>query len=287
MCCQDRRLRGQTADLTPEMIERFISGEMFESTDKAVLTGGEPTLNKDLLIITALIKEAGIQNIQLQTNARKLKDKAYLEQLLSAGITCFGVSLHGHTSALHEAFTQMPGSFSECIQALTNLREYGYPVSLNCVITSENYTYLGDIAKYVHNGNLASSLQFAFIHIIGNAAKRVNNVVSLSEAGEKVKDVIAGNLGGDLKIYTEAIPFCIMGGHEKAVSELYNDDTEIVVYDITGQKSDFARVRKNHLKSKTEGCAKCLFDSICEGTWSEYQDIFGYGEFVPVKKLER
>ena len=285
LCCQDRRLRGQNTDLSLEALRAILRHEPSENIEKAILTGGEPTLNRDLELIAASIKEKGIKNIQLQTNARKLKDRRYLENLMFSGVTCFGISLHGHTRDLHEAFTQSHGSFDDCIQALINLRECGCPVSLNCVVTMENLKHLGDIAEYVYTERFASSLQFAFIHIIGNAGAHTDKVVRISEAASYVKRIIDGNTDKGLKIYTEAIPFCLMGGCEKAVSELYYDNTEVIIFDVDGNELFFSAARKTKLKHKPESCKKCLFNAICEGTWSEYPIIFGYEEFVPVKSM--
>ena len=85
----------------------------------------------------------------------------------------------------------------------------------------------------------------------------------------------------NLKVFTEAIPFCVMTNYEKNIAELYNNDIDVVVYDFHEKKY----FRDNIFKYKPSSCQKCLFNSICCGTWKEYFEIFGAQEFIPVREF--
>lgn len=277
-CCQDRKLRTIDSELSIDKIQTILEKE--KNISKVVLTGGEATLSKDLEEIVKLIRRKGITNIQLQSNAKKLSAKKYLELLVAAGINSFGISLHGCNASMHEAFTGTEGSFDKVIKALMNLRDFNLPVALNCVITKHNVNNLEDILQFVEKNKFASSIQFAFIHITGKAESEITDYVRISEAAKKIREAISFSKDFGIKIYTEAIPFCLMEGFEKNVSELRNKN-HVITYDFR-ERRDFSELISDKFKSKYPKCKKCLFNSMCDGTWIEYPHIFGYDEFIPV-----
>lgn len=277
-CCQDRKLRRVESELSLNRVKSILDTE--RDIDKVVLTGGEATLSKNIFDIINLIKSMGISNVQLQSNAKKLKSKDYLSELIEAGITSFGISLHGCSKEMHEAFTGTEGSFDEVICALNNLKDYIVPITLNCVLTKYNVNYLKEIVEFVQKNEYATALQFAFIHITGKAESGMSDYVKISEAAAKVKEVLLHSRPERLKIFTEAIPFCLMQGFEKNVSELYSDYST-VTYDYR-ERRDFSKSVRDTFKSKGTNCVKCLFYYMCDGPWIEYPREYGYDEFIPV-----
>ncbi|MDE7251628.1 MAG: radical SAM protein [Acetatifactor sp.] len=284
-CCQERGLRELESCLSKEDVVGILEEELESGIDKIVLTGGEPTMNAQLREIVKVIREKGIRTIQVQTNAQSLANKEYLDGLVKAGVNNFAVSLHGCTEEMHEAFTYTKGSFHQLIHALILIKQYRVPVALNCVITKHNINHLKEIIMFVDNNRFADSLQFAFIHITGKAKEGIRDFVTLSEAAEAVRRALDGIGHCDLQVTTEAIPFCQMYGREKIISELYND-AEIITYDFR-ERRDFTKARHNLFKYKPESCKQCIFDSICEGTWSEYPETYGSDEFIPIRQFRR
>ncbi len=276
-CCQDRQLRSIDSDLNINAVRKILEKE--NNVTKVVLTGGEATLLPELVDIIKLIKAAGIKNIQLQSNAKKLAEKDYLFQIINAGVNAFGISLHGCSQSMHEAFTGTEGSFDAVINALENLKEYSLPVALNCVITKHNVNQLKEIVDFIDDNHYAQSVQFAFIHITGKAENGIDDYVKISAAASQVRSMLQNNMK-KIGIFTEAIPFCLMEGFEKNVSELRSKG-EIVTYDFR-ERRDFSESIEKIFKCKSPLCHKCLFYSMCEGIWTEYPQIYGFDEFKPV-----
>lgn len=283
-CCQNRNLRNINTTLTLESVKQIINKEIKYGIDKVVLTGGEPTVNNELIQISKYISEQGVSNIQLQTNGRKLRDVIFLQEVISSGVNSFGISLHGNNKKIHENFTGSNNSFEDLILGLEQIKRYDIPVSLNCVITKKNISNLRDIIIFVNKNKYAKSIQFAFVHITGKAKNGIADFVSISEAADAIKSAIE-DIDYNITIMTEAIPLCLMYKHEKMVSELYNSD-EIITYDFR-ERREFTSARKNIFKCKSPKCSTCLFNSSCEGTWIEYASFFGFDEFVPVKYFRK
>jgi hypothetical protein len=79
----------------------------------------------------------------------------------------------------------------------------------------------------------------------------------------------------------EAFPFCLMQGYEWAIAE-YNFMPDTTVVDAEYRTENYSDYRWNEGKGKREECRKCLKNSICEGPWKEYPEIYGWDEFIPI-----
>lgn len=289
LCCQQDTIKNELTMLHFDDVVAFLSENLSDECGngqpvKLVLTGGEPTLHPDLIHIVATAREMGCKTIQLQTNATRLSDNLLLEQMLSAGVNNFGISLHGHAAAVHEAFTNTPGSYDKTIRALGLLHEHEANVAVNVVISKLNVDTLPELVTKVGREKLAQSIQLAFIHIIGRAANERNLVAHISQAAKKVRECIEIGRQYNLIVTSEAIPFCLMRGFERQVSELYFRD-EIIVFDRNGTMR-FDQQRKNEFKLKCDRCRECLFYKLCEGPWIEYPEYFGWDEFVPIREFK-
>ena len=81
---------------------------------------------------------------------------------------------------------------------------------------------------------------------------------------------------------TEAIPYCFMSGYEDHIAENIIPPTKI--YDFKSIVENFTEARRNEGKAKGPQCKKCNYDKVCEGSWREYPEKFGWDEFKAVKR---
>jgi radical SAM protein with 4Fe4S-binding SPASM domain len=111
------------------------------------LTGGEPTLHPEFETIVATLHELDI-SFALFTNAR-WRDPARLIAFLQTMPQCRGmlVSLHGSTPASHDAFTCVPGSFTETCANVRRAVAAGLNVTTSTVITGHNWYEVRDIVR--------------------------------------------------------------------------------------------------------------------------------------------
>ena len=83
------------------------------------LTGGEPTLRKDLEALIAAASALGLE-VTLATNAYRL-DPARLDALVAAGVRAFHVSLDADHAAVHDEIRGVPGAFEGTVATLRYL----------------------------------------------------------------------------------------------------------------------------------------------------------------------
>ena len=279
--CVQGKKREQYPDKTTAQIKKEMRSAI-KDCQGIVLTGGEPTIRKDIFELAGYAKKLGFKVIQIQSNGRMFAYRSFCEKIIKAGANEFSPALHGHIAPLHEYLTGAPGSFAQVVGGIKNLKALGQTVITNTVITKSNYRHLPQIAKLLVSLGV-DQYQFAFVHPLGSAAKNLNSIVPRMRLIEPfVKKGLDVGIKAGKTVMTEAIPYCFMSGYEDYVAERIIPDSKI--YDYKKVIEDFTEARRNEGKSKDSQCLKCRYDKICEGPWREYPQNFGWSEFKPVSK---
>jgi radical SAM protein with 4Fe4S-binding SPASM domain len=254
-----------------------------EGYREVVFTGGEPTLHKDILQIVAEAKRIGYKNIQIQTNGRMFYYKDFCTKIINAGMTEFSPAIHGSNSKIHDFLTNSKGSFKETVTGIINVRKISskIPIITNTVITKPNTFDLPNIAKLLVSLKV-TQFQLAFVHILGSAAENSSWLIPKKSVAEPfVKKALDIGISSQIKVMTEAIPYCFMKGYENYVAEEIIPSTKIIDADRTIKSYELYRKKEGKIKS--EKCKKCKFFDKCEGPWKEYPKLFGWHEFIPIK----
>ena len=146
--CHDRGAQnGVVADLAS--LRRDLARGRRQGLRRVVLSGGEPTLHPDYLKIVALARKLGYTHIQTITNGRRFCYPDFLEAAVRSGLDEVTFSLHGHTAALHDRLTRVPGSFVQALAALrAALATPGLIVSVDVVINRLNLPALRRLLEF-------------------------------------------------------------------------------------------------------------------------------------------
>jgi len=282
--CVQGRKREKTPAKDIALLKKNLRDSFLDGCREVVFTGGEPTLHPNFLELVGFAKKIGYQEIQIQTNGRTFFYFDFCKKTVQAGATCFGPSLHGHNEKIHEFLTRARGSFSQTVQGIINLKKLGQRVITNSVITSKNYKHLPKLAQLLVNLGV-DQFQLAFIHLGGEAFDNREWITPMKkEAAPFVKESLEIGIKAGISVMVEAIPPCLMEGHENYISELFIPESK--VFDIDFEIDDYELYRKTEGKVKRQECKKCVFSNVCEGPWKEYPEMFGWDEFVPVVRKE-
>jgi len=253
--------------------------------DGVVFTGGEPTIRKDILDLVKYASNLRFKVIQMQTNGRMFCYGKFCDEIIKAGATEFSPAVHGHRADLHDYLTDSAGSFDQTISGIKNLKARNQMVITNTVVTKSNYRHLPEIAGLLVDLGV-DQFQFAFVHALGRAKNNFASIVPRMALIEPyLKKGLDIGIRAGVKAMTEALPYCIMKGYEDCVAEKIIPRTKI--YDVRGVIDDFTEARKKEGKSRGPLCAACSYYGICEGTWKEYPQNFGWDEFHPLKNKKR
>ncbi len=295
---RDDRERHNSA-MTGERVRWML--ETYRDAEEVCFTSGEPTTRSELPTYVAWAKELGFSRISVITNGRRLSHLPYAAALARAGVGRFYVSVHGHAASVHDGLTRTPGSFEQTVAGLTSvarLKGRGVELHSSTVVTKRNLGALGEIYRFLR-GRGVDQVVFNVLQANGRAdthfdalfppyAEIVARFVALLRGLDEPRAPVF--LVDAPLCTTEAVPdehrgfveryrnFYLDGGHglhadaEGHVTE--GKPRGLVV--LTGQDlADAARAKRAE-------CARCRYDALCDGVWTNYVRRYGWGELAPV-----
>jgi radical SAM protein with 4Fe4S-binding SPASM domain len=124
-------------ELPAESWERMIDRLWDLGIPHIVFTGGEPTLRGDLPELIAYGEQKG-QITGLNTNGRKLKDRAYLQSLVDAGLDHVQITLESHAEDVHDSVVGARGAWKDTVEGLRNALDTRLYVMTNTTLLRAN-----------------------------------------------------------------------------------------------------------------------------------------------------
>lgn len=139
--------------LAGELSTAEVCGIVTQIADLGVMTvtftGGEPTVRPDLPDILEHARRQGLL-LQLLTNATRLTPQ-FLDHLEGLPLTALNVSIYGATTAVYEAMTGVPGSFTQFLNGLTLLASRPLPVTVRMPVTTVNVSEIAACRSLVES----------------------------------------------------------------------------------------------------------------------------------------
>jgi len=136
-------------ELSVEEWKRVIEKLYKAGIPHIVFTGGEPTLYEGLEKLIAHAEKLGIVT-GLNTNGRKLKDRAYLQKLVDAGLDHVQITVESSDREIHNKMTGSD-SFDETIEGLKNCLDTRLYTMTNTTITKLNKDTIEDTVRFLHS----------------------------------------------------------------------------------------------------------------------------------------
>lgn len=262
--CAQGEQRSRAADPGSSHVEEALR-RLAETGARAVaLVGGEPTLHAELPSWIERARQAGFEQIVVQTNGRRLAYSAYARELAAAGVTSVEISTAGPRADIHDFHTRVPGSFRQTLRGMRSARSAGLRVSATLVITRSNFRHLGEhVALAAQQGAHALLLSLAVPR--GSAQSSFARVVPRIEAvTHEIRPAteLANQLG--LPLFARGLPACSMPELVPMPLELLGPRwTELP-----------------HVQGPP--CRACAWQSWCAGLEAAYADRYGFDELDPV-----
>jgi len=169
--------------LKPEEIALVAKVGMEFGIKTVKLTGGEPTLRRDLIQIIKLLKEIGIKEVSMTTNGVLLSNLAY--KLKEAGLDRVNVSLHALDRELFKEITGVD-ALSKVVEGIKVAIDAGLrPVKLNFVVTKKNLSQLDKIIEFAENLGV-DELHLIELHPVGLGKDAFNYHVDLNSVEKAI-----------------------------------------------------------------------------------------------------
>lgn len=220
--CTHCMIEGTMARLTPTegadfdaVLDRQAQSAPWEGI---VLTGAEITLRRDLPDIVARAKAAGFAHVRVQTHGMQLHRAAYLEQLVSAGVDEFFISVTAGSEARHDAITKVAGSWQR-MRAGIDLIETRFPhvaVITNTVITAESVDDLPQVVAAFAGYRCIVQHEFWNFFPMDEVDHKAL-CVPLARLLPPLRDAIAAARRAGRLVEVKHVPECLMGDDRDAL----------------------------------------------------------------------
>jgi radical SAM protein with 4Fe4S-binding SPASM domain len=145
--CYNARPR-QGPELSAGQWKRILDRLWETGIPHVVFTGGEPTLRPDLAELIAHA-EANGQITGINTNGRRLKDPAYLDQLVEAGLDHVQITLESHDPAIHDRMVKAAGAWQDTVAGLRNALAARLYVMTNTTLLRHNASSLAETLAFL------------------------------------------------------------------------------------------------------------------------------------------
>jgi radical SAM protein with 4Fe4S-binding SPASM domain len=136
------------SELKSEQWKRVLERIWELGIPHVVFTGGEPTLRNDLCELIAYGEQIGLIT-GLNTNARRLSDPQFVENLVSAGLDHVQVTVESHNAEIHNQLVQSPNAWKETISGLRNVLDTPLYVMTNTTMLRENSPFLDETLAFL------------------------------------------------------------------------------------------------------------------------------------------
>lgn len=170
-----------TIDETLKIVEVFKD----LGIKKVRLTGGEPLVRNGILDLIKGIKDMGIEEICMTTNAIKLYDMA--DDLKESGVDRFNISLDTLDADKFRDITR-GGDLKKVLKSIDKLKQMDMePIKINTVVMRHfNYDEIEDFVKFAEDGVI---VRFIELMPIGEAIGKSDDYVSNEEIIKKIGDL--------------------------------------------------------------------------------------------------
>jgi cyclic pyranopterin phosphate synthase len=117
---------------------------------RVTFSGGEATLEREIFDYVRLARSApGVEHVRVQTNATRLANRTFLNDLIDAGVDEFFVSIHGPDPDICDRLTARAGSFRAIMAGIEAVAESTATLMTNTAIVEPNHRRLSDIVALV------------------------------------------------------------------------------------------------------------------------------------------
>ncbi len=249
------------------------------------ISGGEPLLHRDLLLLVRYARLLGFTWVELQTNATAV-NPTNARRLFRAGVCTALVSLPSHLPRVFDAITTTKGLFEHAVEGIGNLIAAGVSTTICHVICTTNYRRLPDFVDFVaERYPEVAELRFVYVQPEGRALDRKRLLPDLQNLRDPWRSAMKRCEAAGIVFSTDAqngLPLCMMCGHEErfpwhqlvAPGEEWGNDLSSYHY---------AATKKVHGRR----CPTCFFAEVCPGFWTDYIDQRGDDGLVPVRATPR
>jgi radical SAM protein with 4Fe4S-binding SPASM domain len=171
-------------DLFYNILDQCIKMNLLHLT----LSGGEPMMHKNFIDFLNKCNEYNF-SVNVLSNLTLL-NKTIIEEMKRNALLSVQVSLYSMDADIHDAITQVKGSFEKTKNAIIRLRENDIPLQISCPIMKQNIYCYNDVIEWgkAHNINVGSD--YVIIARYNHTTQNLSNRLSINDVKEVINQRI-------------------------------------------------------------------------------------------------
>ena len=152
------------------------------------LSGGEPMMHNDFIYFLKKCNEYNF-SVNVLSNLTLVND-AIIEEMKRNRLLSVQVSLYSMDANIHDAITQIRGSFEKTKNTILKLQENDIPLQISCPIMKQNINSYSDVIDWgkAHNINVGSD--YVIIARYDHTTQNLNNRLSINDVEEIINQKI-------------------------------------------------------------------------------------------------
>lgn len=288
--CQFCLLKPNLPPLNKEQILSIL--ESFPQQFKRIwlsLSGGEPTLDPQLLEYIQKARSLSYHHINIQTNGVALSDGNLINALPSPKRLSFLISFNGATEETYDQVTQTKHLFPRVQQTIILLLKKGFLITLNYVVNAHNYKEMEAFVILIHQLIQRAGLSFyrrfkiqinfstlSWFETLEENEELLVRFTEVLKEFEKAKKqarqrwILIENIVGSG--YCN-IPLCIGSKKYRNTRRLRKVSQDIHLY-----YTNNGTINEAYDRIKKEECRACPYDLYCPGLMIQYAKKFSLEE---------
>ena len=255
--------------------------------DRAILIGGEPTIYPDLWRALTLLEEAGLGHEHvIMTNALRLADAAFLDELALRGVRTFHLSIDTADERVYDQLSRSSGQLHKQRAALDNvLSRASIQSYVYTAVTKLNAdgldAHLRRIAERADAFSTAPPpVLLAFMKPIGDALTHFEELMpSPEQRTEIARRAVSTGASLGLTVGFRNLQACLAADLLPHNIDYYLEDYSIDVE--TKQREPYAH--GEHL-AHAAACERCGHRALCAGIYTEDSARFGTAAYQPIDR---
>lgn len=265
--CISRRPADDPAFVTAAAVRQRIDAAAAGGAREIILTGGEPSLRRDLGTFIAYAHHLGCE-VTLETNATLVTGRR-AETWRRAGLDRARVNLAGGNDGL-DAVTRDPGGFTRALAGIAALRGAGVPVEIAAAVVRSTAPVLPSVPVALHNLLGPDDGLEGIVLSVPEQSPDAPELLPYATAAEVILAVDAAAQAVAIPVRVDAItgpPPCILPAGRPSARLLH-----------ALSPGGAARPGYRHLPA----CARCLVADRCAGVSDVYLARFGEPAMQPI-----
>ena len=270
--------------ITPQMRTRALSGAQVlralragqvDDYDALSITGGEPTIRRDLLGLIRGAKAMGFHSIKLQSNGLLYAAPGNAAKLHAAGVTQFNISIHTHRADRYDTLVRREGAYGAMVAGLDAVAALDVSLIVDLIMKRDTYEDLPDAVRWLCDRGVTQA-DLWFVSLTDANAANPESMPRMTEVVPSMAEAFAIARDRGMRLRSLHVPRCLLGSdHPHA-----HDPGRARVRVVTPEASFELRHSRLTGQLLVPSCSGCEYESFCPGIRHDYLERYGDGEFA-------